>query len=132
MGLIDPHWCGNTPETMPGDIYPRDEPRITTLVAMQSETAFPSSVNGAAIAGFEELSGGIRYWRVSHLIGIRELTASLCALEARAVLADVIDCQHDRDPGGGLVAAVESADPRTGAVYRRGPHHMELPVASAH
>lgn len=40
---------------------------------MQSETAFPSSVNGAAIAGFEELSGGIRYWRVSHLIGIREL-----------------------------------------------------------
>ena len=39
---------------------------------MQSETAFPSSFSGAA-AGFEELSSGIRHWRVSHLIGIREL-----------------------------------------------------------
>jgi ABC-type polysaccharide/polyol phosphate export permease len=40
---------------------------------MQSEeTAFPSSVSGA-VAGFEELSSGIRHWRVSHLIGIREL-----------------------------------------------------------
>jgi lipopolysaccharide transport system permease protein len=43
------------------------------MVTMQSETAFPSSVKCAAIAGFEELSGGIRHWRVSHLIGIREL-----------------------------------------------------------
>jgi lipopolysaccharide transport system permease protein len=37
---------------------------------MQSETAFPK---GAAIAGFEELLGGIRYWRISHLIGVRDL-----------------------------------------------------------
>jgi ABC-type polysaccharide/polyol phosphate export permease len=40
---------------------------------MQSETAFPASVIGAAIAGFEELLGGIRHWRVSHLIGVRDL-----------------------------------------------------------
>jgi ABC-type polysaccharide/polyol phosphate export permease len=40
---------------------------------MQSEAAFPSSVKRAAIAGFEELLGGIRHWRVSHLLGIREL-----------------------------------------------------------
>jgi ABC-type polysaccharide/polyol phosphate export permease len=40
---------------------------------MQSETAFSASVKGAAIAGFEELLGGFRYWRVSHLIGVRDL-----------------------------------------------------------
>jgi lipopolysaccharide transport system permease protein len=40
---------------------------------MKSETAFPYSVSSAGIAGFEELLGGIRNWRVSHLIGIREL-----------------------------------------------------------
>jgi hypothetical protein len=40
---------------------------------MQSEAAFPSSVKGAAIAGFEELLGGIGHWRVAHLIGVREL-----------------------------------------------------------
>jgi hypothetical protein len=33
---------------------------------MQSETAFQ-------IAGFEELFAGIRYWRISHLIGVRDL-----------------------------------------------------------
>ena len=37
---------------------------------MHSETSFSK---GAAIAGFEELLGGIRYWRISHLIGVREL-----------------------------------------------------------
>jgi homopolymeric O-antigen transport system permease protein len=37
---------------------------------MQSETAFLKS---AAIAGLEELLGGIRYWRISHLIGVRDL-----------------------------------------------------------
>src|SRR5262249_31045184 len=40
---------------------------------MQREAAFPSSVSGAAIAGLEELLGGIRHWRVSHLIGVRDL-----------------------------------------------------------
>ena len=40
---------------------------------MQSEMAFPSSVKGVAIAGFADLLGGIRYWRVWHLIGVREL-----------------------------------------------------------
>jgi len=40
---------------------------------MQSEAAFPSSVKGAAIAGFEELLGGVHHWRVSHLIGVRDL-----------------------------------------------------------
>jgi hypothetical protein len=33
---------------------------------MQSETAFQ-------IAGFEELFAGIRYWRISHLMGVRDL-----------------------------------------------------------
>src|SRR5215471_160937 len=37
---------------------------------MHSETSFSK---GAAIAGFEELVGGIRYWRISHLLGVREL-----------------------------------------------------------
>jgi lipopolysaccharide transport system permease protein len=40
---------------------------------MKSETAFPYSIRSAGIAGFEELLDGIRHWRVSHLIGIREL-----------------------------------------------------------
>jgi lipopolysaccharide transport system permease protein len=40
---------------------------------MQNETAFPYSVRSVGVAGFEELLGGIRHWRVSHLIGIREL-----------------------------------------------------------
>jgi len=40
---------------------------------MQSEATFPSSVKGVVIAGFEELLGGIRHWRVSHLIGVRDL-----------------------------------------------------------
>ena len=40
---------------------------------MQNETAVLSSVKSAAVAGFQELFGGISYWRVSHLIGIREL-----------------------------------------------------------
>src|SRR5262245_63251387 len=40
---------------------------------MHSEMAFPSSVKGVAIAGLADLLGGIRYWRVWHLIGIREL-----------------------------------------------------------
>ena len=37
---------------------------------MHGETSFSK---GAAIAGFEELVGGIRHWRISHLIGVREL-----------------------------------------------------------
>src|SRR5215472_7029641 len=37
---------------------------------MHGETSFSK---GAAIAGFKELVGGIRYWRISHLIGVREL-----------------------------------------------------------
>jgi ABC-type polysaccharide/polyol phosphate export permease len=40
---------------------------------MQSETAFPVSVKGAAIAGFEELLGGIHHWRVWHLLGVNDL-----------------------------------------------------------
>lgn len=40
---------------------------------MQSEMAFPSSVKGVAVAGIADLLGGIRYWRVWHLIGVREL-----------------------------------------------------------
>jgi len=40
---------------------------------MQSEGTFPSSVIGIASAGVADLVGGIRYWRVWHLIGIREL-----------------------------------------------------------
>jgi lipopolysaccharide transport system permease protein len=50
---------------------------------MNSETTLPSSaipdkgfatsVKGAAIAGFEELLGGIGHWRISHLIGVRDL-----------------------------------------------------------
>ena len=50
---------------------------------MNSETTLPSSaipdegfatsVKGAAIAGFKELLGGIRHWRISHLIGVRDL-----------------------------------------------------------
>jgi ABC-type polysaccharide/polyol phosphate export permease len=46
---------------------------VSNSAAIQSETTLPSSLSGAAIAGFEELLGGIRYWRVSHLLGIREL-----------------------------------------------------------
>jgi ABC-type polysaccharide/polyol phosphate export permease len=49
-------------------------------ISTRGEMAFPSSVmavlssvKGAAIAGFEELLGGVRHWRVSHLIGIRDL-----------------------------------------------------------
>jgi ABC-type polysaccharide/polyol phosphate export permease len=41
--------------------------------AIKRETAFLASVKNAAIAGFEELFGGIRHWRISHLIGIRDL-----------------------------------------------------------
>ena len=41
--------------------------------AIKRETAFLASVKSAAIAGFEELFGGIRHWRISHLIGIRDL-----------------------------------------------------------
>jgi ABC-type polysaccharide/polyol phosphate export permease len=37
------------------------------------DAAIIGSVKGAAIAGFEELVGGIRYWRVWHLLGVREL-----------------------------------------------------------
>jgi ABC-type polysaccharide/polyol phosphate export permease len=40
---------------------------------MESETEFRSSVKRAAIAGFEELLAGIHYWRVWHLLGIRDL-----------------------------------------------------------
>ena len=50
---------------------------------MNSETTLPSSaipdegfatsVKGAAIAGFKELLGGICHWRISHLIGVRDL-----------------------------------------------------------
>src|SRR4029077_10742136 len=40
---------------------------------MQSKMTFPSLVKNAAVAGFEELLGGIRYWRVSHLLGRRDL-----------------------------------------------------------
>ena len=40
---------------------------------MQSETALPVSVKGAAIAGFEELLGGIHHWRVWHLLGVNDL-----------------------------------------------------------
>jgi lipopolysaccharide transport system permease protein len=48
---------------------------------MQSEATLPSKgagltrfrSNSAAITGFEELLGGIRYWRVAHLVGISEL-----------------------------------------------------------
>ncbi len=40
---------------------------------MQSELAFPYSVKRVAIAGFEELVGGIHNWRVWHLIGINDL-----------------------------------------------------------
>jgi ABC-type polysaccharide/polyol phosphate export permease len=41
--------------------------------SVKSEAAFPSSVKGAAIAGLDELLGGIRHWRVSHLLGVRDL-----------------------------------------------------------
>jgi homopolymeric O-antigen transport system permease protein len=40
---------------------------------MQREMAFLYSVKRAAIAGFEELLGGIHHWRVWHLLGINEL-----------------------------------------------------------
>jgi ABC-type polysaccharide/polyol phosphate export permease len=40
---------------------------------MQSDVTFPSSIKRAAVAGFEELFGGIRNWRVWHLIAVREL-----------------------------------------------------------
>jgi lipopolysaccharide transport system permease protein len=40
---------------------------------MQSKAMFLSSIKGAAFAGFEDLFGGIRNWRVWHLIGVREL-----------------------------------------------------------
>jgi lipopolysaccharide transport system permease protein len=43
-----------------------------TLPAKEAElTTFPSK--GAATIGFEELLGGIRFWRVAHLIGISDL-----------------------------------------------------------
>jgi ABC-type polysaccharide/polyol phosphate export permease len=37
------------------------------------ETTFSVLIMEAAIEGLEELFGGIRHWRISHLIGIREL-----------------------------------------------------------
>src|SRR5580693_8972955 len=37
------------------------------------DKGFATSVKGAAIAGFEELLGGIGHWRISHLIGVRDL-----------------------------------------------------------
>jgi ABC-type polysaccharide/polyol phosphate export permease len=50
---------------------------------MNNETILPSSaiqgeglatsVKSAVIAGFKELLGGIRHWRISHLIGVRDL-----------------------------------------------------------
>jgi lipopolysaccharide transport system permease protein len=40
---------------------------------MQCETSLLASLKGAATAGLKELLGGLRYWRVSHLIGIRDL-----------------------------------------------------------
>jgi ABC-type polysaccharide/polyol phosphate export permease len=40
---------------------------------MQSDVTFPPSIKRAAVAGFEELFGGIRNWRVWHLTGVREL-----------------------------------------------------------
>jgi lipopolysaccharide transport system permease protein len=40
---------------------------------MLSYTSRQSSIKGAGIAGVEELWGGIRYWRVSHLLGVRDL-----------------------------------------------------------
>jgi len=40
---------------------------------MQSQASLLFSVKGAATAGFEELLGGIRHWRVSHLLGVRDL-----------------------------------------------------------
>jgi ABC-type polysaccharide/polyol phosphate export permease len=70
--LIDPQWCARDARKYE---YGPHLTEITAYqrLAMQSETGFPSSVTGAAIAGFEELAGGVRHWRVSHLIGVREL-----------------------------------------------------------
>src|SRR5262249_40935398 len=49
-----------------------DEPLSSSSQDM-SEAAFPSVVQGAAAAGLAELSGGIRHWRVWHLLGVRDL-----------------------------------------------------------
>lgn len=38
-----------------------------------SEAALLSSIKNAGAAGFEELMGGVRHWRVWHLLGIRDL-----------------------------------------------------------
>jgi hypothetical protein len=99
---------------------------------MQSETAFPSSVKGAAIAGFKEFWDGIRHWPVSHLIGIRELrhrytarsSGSFWLTLSTASMIGMLACY--------LVAAVETTDPRSGAVHGRVCNYMELPVTRAH
>jgi ABC-type polysaccharide/polyol phosphate export permease len=41
--------------------------------AINREMAVPVEVAHAANAGFEELLGGVRCWRIAHLIGIRDL-----------------------------------------------------------
>jgi ABC-type polysaccharide/polyol phosphate export permease len=41
--------------------------------AIDGEMAVPIEVEHTAISGLEELLGGIRCWRISHLIGIRDL-----------------------------------------------------------
>ena len=70
------------------------------------------------MAGLEELLGGMRYWRISHLIGVRDLRHRYVRSKLGQLWLTLSTAMMIGALGGYLVAAVESADLRTDAVYR--------------